>query len=428
MKLQHYFTLLVLATVITLIGAAEWTQSKKSADEKREAFYASLSSQTASLENSIKSRIENLRYQLAQAASRHTDSTSSLTSDSAFSAIAWLQKNPPGSAAKYRAVWAEANTQSFDPSWLKGLNFSQVKDGETLFVRRVDRSGNAFFALVMTALTQTAQTAQSLPETTEGAVDDRVYLFAAISPSTLSAWVDDWVGSSRAAFVFDEHGNVVSHSQRQYAGTNLSKDKLVNSSMRSGRAKITTEFSDLESEARVGESLKVGQTNLRAAVSVPKAILTKAPQSNRGSQRGLMVTIGLFLVGIAHLLGGKFASRFAKQTQGSSSVAPLATASNVAETAIVQQIAQPEPELTFEDVEQKTRLNLEEILARSAEIRQRLQVDFIESVESEQKLFFEELASHAEATKLAEVVTAPEPTAEEQMKPKVKVRRPKVSL
>ena len=424
MKLQHYFTLLVLATVITLIGVSEWNQSKKSADEKRNAFYLNLNSQASSLEQAIKNRIENLRYQLAQAASRHSDSSSSLSSDSEFSAIAWLQKNPEGAGAKYKAVWAEANTQTFDPTWLKGLNFSQIKDGETLFVRRTDRNGNAFFALVMTAVTQSSQIASELPETASGEETDRVYLFAAIAPSTLTAWVDDWVGSSRAAFIFDEKGNVISHSQRQYVGTNLSTDKFVSSSIRSGRAKLTSEFADLENEQRVGESLRIGQTNLRAAVSVPKAAMLKPSNLEQNSQRGLLITVGFFLVGLTYFVSGRFANRLPKV----SSAAKTNRATAPVQVEAVAEVA-PEPELTFEDVEQKTRLNLEEILARSKEIRQRLQMDFIETVESEQKAFFEELAA-SEAPVVADD-TEPEAIEShltEVELPKIKVRRPKVSL
>lgn len=418
MKLQHYFTLLVLATVITLIGAAEWTYSKKSATENREAFYSGLSSQASSFEEAVESKIESLRYQLAQAASRHTDSSSSLTSESSFSAIAWLQKNPEGAAAKYKAIWAEANTQTFDPTWLKGLNFSQIKDGETLFVRRVDRNGNAFFALVMTALTQSSQSASALPEQTSSA-DERIYLFAAIAPTTLSAWVDEWVGSSRAALVFDEHGNVVSHSQRQYSGTNLSKDKLVSSSIRSGRAKLTTEFSDLESEARIGESLRIGRTNLRAAISAPKAALLKPLENNSNPQRGLMISIGMFLVAITYFVSGRLGGKLAKNPVAATQETKVETFVE----PIVDVVAQAEPDLTFDDVEQKTRLNIEEILSRSAEIRQKLQADFIETVESEQKIFFEELAT----------IEAKQPDFATEMPievntPKVKVRRPKVSL
>ena len=416
MKLQHYFTLLVLATVITLIGVSEWNQSKKSADEKRDAFYSSLDSQALNLEQAIKGRIENLRSQLAQAASRHSDSSSSLSSDSEFSAIAWLQKNPEGAATKYKAVWAEANTQTFDPTWLKGLNFSQVKDGETLFVRRTDRNGNAFFALVMTAVTQSLQTASELPEEANSGFDDRVYLFAAIAPTTLSAWVDEWVGSSRSAFIFDEHGNVISHSERQYTGTNLGTDKLVNSSLRSGRAKLTTEFADLENEQRLGESLRIGQTNLRAAVSVPRSAMFKTSDSGRGSQRSLLITVGLFLVALTYFVSGRFANRFAKPSPVAHSSAKV----EVVEQPVFAETV-PERELTFEDVEQKTRLNLEDILTRSKEIRQRLRLDFEETVESEQKAFFEELAA-VQADEVHEVG----PTVLNS--PKVKVRRPKVSL
>ncbi len=417
MKQQHYFTLLVLATVITLIGVSEWTQSKKSSTEKREAFYSSLDSQASGLEQAIENRIANLRYQLAQAASRHSDSASSLSGDSEFSAIAWLQKNPEGSVAKYKAVWAEANTQTFDPTWLKGLNFSQIKDGETLFVRRTDRNGNAFFALVMTAVTQSSQTASELPEEADAQFDERVYLFAAIAPTTLAAWVDEWVGSSRAAFIYDEHGNVVSHSQRQYTGTNLSTDKLVNSSLRSGRAKLTTEFADLENDQRIGESLRVGQTNLRAAVSVPKAAMNKPAQTNEGSQLGLLITVGLFLVGLTYFLSGRFANQLPK-------AAPIPYSVQVANAISVQPVVTEiaiEPELTFEDVEEKTRLNLNEILARSKEIRQRLQFDFEETLESEQKIFFEELAATEFQEDSADTTVAIN-------LPKVKVRRPKVSL
>lgn len=423
MKLQYYFTLLVLATVITLIGVSEWNQSKKSEDEKRNAFFTSLDSQTLSLEQAIKNRIENLRYQLAQAASRHSDSSSSLSADSEFSAIAWLQKNPEGSAAKYKAVWAEANTQTFDPTWLKGLNFSQIKDGETLFVRRTDRSGNAFFALVMTALNQSSHTATELPEQAQEEENERVYLFAAIASSTLAAWVDDWVGSSRAAFIFDEHGNVISHSQRQYTGTNLSTDKFVSSSLRSGKAKLTSEFADLENEKRVGASLRVGQTNLRAAVTVPKAAMLKPTETNRNSQRGILLSVGLILVGLTYFVSGRLASRLPKENLVLQN--PQSSTSVVMEPAIAVPVIEPEPELTFEDVEQKTRLNLEEILARSKQIRQRLQIDFDETVESEQKAFFEDLA----ANESADTTLATSKLNESELNlPKVKVRRPKVSL
>lgn len=426
LKVQHYFTLLVLVTVVALISVAEWTQSQKSATEQRENFYSNLSSESASFEHFVKSRVDSLRNELAQTASRHTDTSPSLTSESPFTAMAWLKKNPSGASSKYKAVWAEANSQTFDPTWLKGLNFSQVKDGETLFVRRVDRNGTPFFALVTTAVAQGTSQGSSFPEDTNSeGVDDRVYLFGAVTAASLNSWADEYVGSTRTAAVFDENGNVISHSQRQYSNTNLSTDKLVSSAVRSGRSKVTLEFSDLEGEGRVGESLKITGTNLRAALTVPKSAMFKAPVSSNSSQRGMMILMGLILVAAAHLASRRWAPKLAKNSNAQP-LSPRITEVPQLAALPVEEIAQPEKELTFEEVELKTKANLDEILARSAEIRKRLQIDFIESVEEEQKLFFKQL----EADKQIEVdnLIEQEKLAEVAPTPKVKIRRPKVSL
>lgn len=422
-KPQHLITLLVLVTVVALLSVAEWTQSKNSEAEQRENFYSQLNSQSSTFERFIKSRIDSLKNELAQTASRHTDSNSSLTSDAQFSAVAWLKKNPEGSASKYKAVWAEANSQTFDPTWLKGLNFSQVKDGETLFVRRIDRNGHPFFAMVMTALAQNSLSQESsLPENAASeAADDRVYLFGALTPNSLSAWADEYVGSSHAVLVFDESGNVVSHSLRQYSNTNLSTDKLVNAAMRSGHAKVDLEYTNLDGDKRIAESLKISGTNLRAAISVPRAAMFETPVSESHPQRGLMIFIGSILVLAAHFAGKQFAKKY------QAVAAPRTSAPNMQAAAYeaprVDQVApQPEEPLTFEEVEHRTKLNLEEVLAKSAEIRKRLQLDFVESIESEER-------AHLESERAIETSYIIEPQMDVAANAvKLKVRRPKVSL
>jgi hypothetical protein len=394
------------AMAVVLIATTLFTwqvQSALRANQETNTFQ-SLAREAAPFEHLIQNRASELRNELALWASRK-DSGLPLESEN-FDAIVWID-------SKGQIQWSENGRAHFEKSWLQGINFDKLRDGEAYFFKRSEADGTSGFALLTSAQVAGQIAGQVAGQEAEQG-DDKIYLLGVLSSSALSNLVDDWVGSSRSALIFDDKGYVLAGTSRRLVGTSIKDAALVKAALNKQNTYVSGKFDDLDGRSSAAYSERVNRTNLHLALEVESHWLGDAIAKN--VQECFWLSL-LFFSGCVWGLLALWLRR--SQAPAETLLPPVLNPAPVSSEALQSKADKKShppievPPLNFELIEQKAKHNVQEILEKSAQIRARLNLDFIEEVER--------WSGPAEAP-------AEEPADAFPVPPKIKVRRPQVNL
>ena len=356
----------------------------------------SLVREAAPFNRLVHNRADELRVELSRLASNFATGQApgdrvptSLESDD-FDGMAWVEADssaPEAARGEWTTKWTtkwSSQGSDIDASWLQALPLKNLHDGDAIFVRH----GNGEAA--SEGLLITAESFAPGATVVEGQ-GHRIVLFGVLSPNAFAGLVDDWVGSSRIAQIFDENGVVLAHTNRRSVGAQLKDDGAVRAMTMAKRTSASGVFDDSEGRPLVAQAERIPQTNLRISLSVPQRLLDQTIASTVQSVFWFSLFGFSLLATLAYWLYLRLrtasASRRAPETPATIQVPEKAPA-RVARSGLAARISEAKgealmtqatiPVLTFDDIETKAKANVKEILDRSAAIRARLNLDFVE--------------------------------------------------
>ncbi len=395
-----------LAAVLVATILVTWQVQSALRSGKEASTLQSLARESAPFQRLVQNRSQELRNELALWASRK-ESGLALDSDN-FDAIAWIDSTG-------HLQWTQNGRGHFEKKWLNGISFEKLRDGEAYFLKRSEEGGVSGFAMLTSA--QLAD-----PTTSEDSA--KVYLLGVLSTNALSNLVDDWVGSSRAALIFDDKGYVLASTSRHLVGTSLKDEAMVQAALNKQNKFVSGKFTDIDGHSSASYSQVVGQTNLHLALEVENHWIAEAVSQSVQE----CFWLSLLFFSICALLMQIFWRRSHLLRAPVLQVEESAAAPVFAETPpSLQEPAREQkqievPPLNFELIEQKAKHNVQEILERSAQIRARLNLELVEEAEKwvAHDKAIEEASQNSDLESDSDLV--------ERTKPKMKVRRPQVTL